>query len=115
MASGAAGKVTVTTPGTAVQASKNLPNAPIRVGCQRVLFQALAGNAGSVYIEQGTGSNDRTNLTRTLAVLPKPAATGELPSFELSVPSGANGFNLCDYYIDADNGGDGVLISYVQG
>jgi hypothetical protein len=117
MASKPFGKVVVASAGTPVQASINAADqaAPLRIGCQSISFQALPGNAGLVYIQQATG-DDRATLVNTLAILPKPssATTGPFASYTISIPLAAAGFNLADYYINADNAGDGVLISVTQ-
>lgn len=115
----ALGKITVTTPGTAVPITGNLANHAdpgFRVAAQSIVFEVLPGNTGLVYIQQGGGADDRTNLTRTLAILPAPASAtqGPFASYTISLPVAPAGFNAADYYIDAANANQGVLVSIIQ-
>ncbi len=81
---------------------------------QSVLIEALPGNAGLVYVfAQADGSNHRSDLVGCAAILPKPtsATTGPFPSVSYGIPGAPASINLNNLWIDADNGGDGVVVS----
>ena len=108
------GKLTVTTPGTLVRATRDIVNNTLglrndvtKFSCHAVLFQALSTNVGLVYI--GGSALVRASLANCGHVLAVPT-TNILPSFGISLTNAPAGVNLSDLYIDADNANDGVLI-----
>lgn len=109
------GYVSVAAAGTPVRATNNETDPAARIGAQAVLFQALPANAGPIYI--GLAGMDKTTGVGVLAILPGPTdpATGPFPSFSPAQPLSAAAFNMADFYVDADNNDDGVVISYTQG
>lgn len=110
------GKIAVVTPGTLVRVTDTVAsvdtgghlNTPTRFTCQAALFQALQENVGRVYI--GMANMNRTTRANTAAVLAIPATTS-LPSFGISILGAPAGVDLSELFIDADNAGDGVLLT----
>ena len=102
------GKVTVTTPGTPVRATSNQGTPGAQVSCQAIAFQALSANTGKIYI--GSSTMNKSTLAGVYFVLAVPT-TNIVPSFSASQLSVA-GLNAADFYLDADNGTEGVIISY---
>lgn len=74
------------------------------------LVQAVPGNTGRTYV--GTAGLNKSTLAHVLAVLPIPTAN-LIPTFSTSVTAAANALSLSDLWIDADIGGEGVLVSAV--
>lgn len=111
------GYVTVTAAGTPVRATVNQPDPALRIGAQAVLFQALPGNAGIVYVGLGGTTMDPTTGTGIVGIVPAPAdpTSGPFPSVVISIPVMAAGLNVADFYLDASGNGNGVLVSYTQG
>lgn len=109
------GYVTVGTPGTPVRATVHQTDPTARVGAQALLFQALHGNTGRVYI--GLSGMDKTAGTGVLAVLPAPSdpTSGPFASFSPSQPLQFAGLNVADFYIDADVGTNGVVVAATEG
>jgi hypothetical protein len=106
------GKVTVTNAGTPVQATQNQTNPAARFPCQSVVFEVWPANLGKIYI------CDRANAVKAtgvgvLAILAAPSANN-YPSAGVGVPSAPAALNAGDLWIDADNSGEGVLVSAVR-
>ncbi len=97
-------------PGTLVQATVNNASATKREPFQSIMFQALPGNAGVVYI--GSSGLVRATGVEQYAFLPKPASavTGPFTSAQFSYPDAPASFDANDYYIDADNADEGVIV-----
>ena len=109
------GYVTVPTPGTPVQATSNFPNEALRLAAQAIVFQALPGNAGLIYI--GAKNMDKTTGANVYGIIPAPtdATNGPFPSWSASVPVVAAGLSASEFYIDAGSANDGVVISITAG
>ena len=109
----ALGSVAVVTPGTPVQVTKNLTNPTFRSGCQAILFQVLKGNVGVVYV--GKKGMVRATGVGVQLQLPAPisSVTGPFTSGSIGIPLAAAGLDASSYFVDADNGGDGVLVTLV--
>lgn len=86
------------------------PGHPGLTSVHAIMIEALAGNAGRVYI--GVLGLDKSSLANCLVVLPIPTAN-MLPTFSISLTTAANALSLSDLWIDADTPGDGVLVSAV--
>jgi hypothetical protein len=103
------GKVTVTTPGTTVQLSAT------SINVNAIYFQALSGNTKYLYV--GTKTMVRATLAGVYRQIPAPtAATGltiALPFWDLVSSVFTGPFDLSQIYLDADNGTEGLLVSYV--
>ena len=104
------GFVAVASAGTPVQATANVsasalpPQAQSQyLGCS-ILFQAKPSNTGKIYILDKGGS--KSSGTGLLAIL-----TSSTSSFIISTPQAPGGLNAADYWIDADNSNDAVLVS----
>ena len=117
------GKVTVAVAGVPARATANLSAAQQAKSnpLQSVQFQALPANTGKVYIyavgPNFTATDDRTNLTRCIALLPAPSnsTTGPFPSASFSLPNVPAGIDLSDLWIDVDVNGNGVVIAGTVG
>lgn len=114
------GKVSVASAGTPVRATSNLEAPTARKWLQSVMFQALPGNAGRVYIYHSriTPGDDRSNLTKAIAILPHPtsATDGPFPSASFSQPGAVVAVDLAQIWIDCDNGNtDGVIVMGTTG
>jgi hypothetical protein len=99
------GKVTVPTPGSPVRATINRPNPDENFYVHGYVIQRLKDNKGDVYVSLSP-TDDRDSLSRILGVL----HSGQ-GSFGASISMEANGLNMADMYIDADNANDGVTIA----
>lgn len=86
------------------------PGSPGLSTVHAFMIEALSSNIGKVYV--GTSDLNKGTLAGVLVVLPVPTANF-LPTFSVSVTSAANALSLSDLWIDADNAGEGVLISVV--
>lgn len=98
------GKITVSSAGTPVQATGT--STPVH----SYLVQALSTNTGKIYI--GNSTMSKTTLVGVFAVL-APPSTNLIPSFASAVSTIAARFDLSQVWVDADNSGEGVLISGV--
>jgi hypothetical protein len=97
------------TPGTPVRATQNIIAAPdSRLAVHGVMFQALPTNTGRVYI--GTQTLNRFAFTGLYAILAVPAGSA-LPTFSTALTLAPNAINVADFWVDVDNGGDGVLVT----
>lgn len=76
--------------------------------CHALIVQVLPGNAGKIYI--GLQGLDRTSLAQVLAILPIPTVN-LLPTFSIALTVAGNAINVKNLFIDADNDGEGVLLS----
>jgi hypothetical protein len=102
----ALGKLTVLTPGFPKRVVA--PPAMNPPSCHAVIIEALKGNTGCVYI--GLEGLNRTTLEQVLIVLPIPTAN-LIPTFSIALTVAGNAVNLGNLFVDADVGGEGVLIS----
>ena len=103
------GKVTVTTAGTPVRATSTQSVPGTQISCQSIAFQALSSNTGKIYI--GTSSSmSKSTYAGVVAVLAVPA-TNIIPGYNASQLSVA-GLNVADFFLDSDNNGEGVIVSY---
>ncbi len=98
------GAVTIVTPGTHVNITKNvLPlTSATQYSTQSILIQALSNgthtNTGRVFVYDKSGTR--------VATLPIPTATS-VPSYSITVP-GTLALDPADFSIDADYAGDGA-------
>lgn len=112
MAMHSLGKVTVVTPGTPVQATVNQSSPNTRIPAYSIMFQALPGNVGSVYV--GLIGLNKSTLAQVVAIIAVPT-TNSSPAFTVTITYAPGGLNVADFYIDANNAQDGVLVSLVAG
>lgn len=104
------GKVTVSSPGTPVQATVNLSRPTERLAVNAYMCQALPSNTGKVYV--GNKAMNKTTLVGVTAILAVPTSN-TIPSFSVSASPVPIGFDMTFVYIDADNTGDGCIVSAV--
>lgn len=101
------GKVTVTTAGTPVRATSTSTPA------QSIMIQAFPTNVGLAYV--GLSGMNKATGAGVLAIIGKPSADEvSVPSVSASIPLAPAGLNVADLYIDADDNGAGVIISYTE-
>jgi hypothetical protein len=110
----AIGAVKCVTPGTPVSVVGGLAGPPSRVPAQAIAFQALPTNVGIVYI--GKVNLIRATYVGVEFVLPAPGSniTGPFITATVALPNVPSGLNVAEYFIDANNSGDGVLVSYTN-
>lgn len=108
------GRTLVGTPGIPVQVSVPPgvagPGNPGLSTVHAFIVSALPSNTGKVYV--GTLGLDKNTYAGLLVVLAVPTVN-LIPTFSVSLTAAANALSLSDLYIDADVGGEGVLISAV--
>lgn len=105
------GKVTVTSAGTPVRLTTNESTPSARLGCHAFMVESLSTNTGKIFI--GTSGMNKTTLAGVVAILAIPTSN-ILPVFTVGFSGAPNAFNLADYYVDADNSGEAVLVSTLE-
>lgn len=108
------GAVRVPTPGTPVQItapSTGAGNAGNPYNVHGLLFQALPTNTGKIYI--GGGELDSATFDDVAAILPIPT-TNFIPAFSASITIAPNALVMTEFWIDADNAEDGVVVSALR-
>jgi len=97
------GRITVPQAGTPVHVSSK------QLKCHAVMIEALPTNTGKCYI-----GNDKLmkGVSGEFAILAVPTAN-TIPTYNETISSAPDALNLFDYWIDVDNNGEGVLVSYV--
>jgi hypothetical protein len=104
------GKIVVPTPGTPVQFTSNQKNPTVYLVCHAFMAEVLPTNAGKTYI--GIASMNKSTLVGVIAIL-LPASSTVLPTFSATIAYAPNAIELTQLYVDADNSGEGVLISAI--
>jgi len=108
----AIGPIIVAAAGTPVSVFAALPSDEWKTGrtfpLHGILFQALQTNVGRVYI--GNAAMDKTTLVGVYAVLPIPT-DNLLPTFSAALTWSPNALRLEDFYVDADDAGEGCLVT----
>lgn len=106
---GTLGAITVPSAGT-----------PVRIwngehkGIHAILFQALGGNTGKVYI--GNRGLNKTTLVGCYGVITIPQSGQPLPHWSAAYTPAPNGLDaLENFTVDADQNNDGVLVTFIQG
>jgi hypothetical protein len=108
------GRITVAVPDTAVQATVNEPAQADRFSVHSVMFERDDPNdTGLVYIGTSAAMN-RTTLVGVIAILAVPT-TNFLPVFTATITHMPDGVNVNEFWVDADEAGDSVLISGIEG
>jgi hypothetical protein len=104
--------VTVATPGTPVQVQAS------HLAAQAALFQALPNNTARVVI--GSDNTVRANASNVnpsgtvLAILGAPATTvATPPSATGGNPTSPGAVDMQNFWVDATNTGEGVIVSYL--
>lgn len=107
------GLVITPTPGTPVRATANATDPTKRQPAQSIKFSARKGNTGLVFI--GLKGMSKSTGANIVAIVGIPAATGDWPDVDISMPVIPNGLDASVFYVDADQANDGVYISFTQG
>lgn len=111
---GCKGAVIVPTPGTPVQVTAPATgsgNGGNPYAIHGVMFQALPTNTGKVFV--GIAGLNATTYANVAAILPIPT-TNFLPVFSTSITIAPNALILTEFWIDADNADEGVLVTWVR-
>jgi hypothetical protein len=110
------GYVPVPVPGTPVRATTNESTPTKRIGCQTLFFEQLEANDGKIYV------CDRSDAVKAsgvgiLAVIPAPTLVAgvavTLPYLSATIPTSPSGMDAARFWVDADNPGEGCLVSYI--
>ena len=101
----ALGKISPPAPGTPIQVITDQT-----VGCVRITFCPVS-TTGKIYI--GVKGLNKTTLVGCMKAINPTPVSGILDQFEIYVDSG-NMLHPSDYFVDSDNAGEGVLVSYYQ-
>ena len=99
------GRVNVATPGTPVPLSTE----PAAIA-SKLFFQVIPGLTGKTYI--GGPAMAKASLAGVARVLWPNSSGGFSETFEIEAQDGENSIHLMDYAIDADVGGEGLLVTY---
>ena len=99
------GRVNVATPGTPVSLTGNTS-----ITANKLFFQVIPGLTGKTYI--GTKSLTKSTLAGVARILWPNSAGGFSETFSVESQDGVNSIRVCDYSIDADVAGEGLLVSY---
>ncbi len=107
------GRVTVVTSGIPVRATFNETVADTRYPIHAMLFQRdVNTETGNVYILENENAVIATRVG-VIAVLAIPTVN-ILPSFSATITLAAAGLDLRNYFIDADNDGEGCVVSAIR-
>ena len=82
------------------------------MGAHAIRIQAWHANLGKVFI--GLSGMNKATGAGVIALLPAPSAA-VLPAYEAVIVNAAAAFNLADIWLDVDTGGEGVVVSYLEG
>ncbi len=93
------GRIAVPAPGTPVALSTN-----VRTQAARLLVQTAPLNAGKTYF--GVKGMNKTTLAGVSRIL------APIDIYEVTTEDGMDGIALAQLAIDADNVGEGLLVSY---
>ncbi len=106
------GPIILGSPPTPIQAIINLANITSSRPqlCHGIMFEVLPTNVGRVYI--GAPTMDRTTFTDLFAILAIPT-DNFLPTFSTALTIAPNALCVNDFWVDADEGGDGVIVTFL--
>ena len=99
------GRVSVPAPGTPVPLSTDET-----VTASKLFFQVIPGLTGKTYA--GVPTMTRATLTGVARVLWPNATGGFSETFYIESQDGENSIHLANYAVDADNAGEGLLVTY---
>lgn len=105
MALRALGKVTVTTAGTPVRVTATATR------CQSIAVQAWPANAGKIWVGTSASMN-KTTGEGILAIIAIPDAV--IPAASFSIPLSPAGLDASSLWIDADNNGEGCIVTIAE-
>lgn len=98
------GKIAPTAGGTPVRCTTDET-----IRASEIIVSQIAGTTGKTCF--GRQGLNRTTLAGVIKQFIAPGASGFLDTLE--VEADGNGLRLSDYWVDADNNNEGVLIAYV--
>lgn len=101
------GRVVVAAAGTPVQ----LTTQQLGTRVQRVRIQAEHDNTGRIYV--GLAGMVVATGVNVLGVVGIPAASGEIPAFDIGAAGLPTGVSLSDLWLDASVSGDGAYVCWV--
>ncbi len=100
------GKVAPATAGTPKQITTDTT-----IKANRIVFAQIPATTGKAFV--GVSGLNRSTLAGALRAFLPPGASGFTDDFEVEAESG-NALTVADYYVDADNNNEGVIVSYYQ-
>jgi hypothetical protein len=100
------GKIAVPTPGTPVRVSTNTD---LRV--KRMRFAVVIGETGRVFLGV-TGMNKSNGTGVVKEFWPTGAGGGVADAFEIWAVDERHPLAPADYYVDANNAGEGLIVAY---
>ncbi len=101
-------KIVVVAAGTPVRVTSQEADPSAYYPIHGILIQALPDNVGKTYI--GVSTMNRVARTDLLGILATPTANS-IPTYSAALTLSPNAIQLKDFYIDADNANDGVIVS----
>jgi len=106
MQAGSFGKIAVSTPGTPVRVTTNTD-----LRASRLRFAAVIGETGRVFLGvAGMNKADGTGVIKEF--WPTGAGGGIADAFEVWATDDRHLLSPADYYVDANNGGEGLIVAY---
>jgi hypothetical protein len=99
------GRVNVPVAGTPVPLTTNPA-----ITASKLFVQAIPGLTGKTYL--GSPTMAKATLAGVTRILWPNTTSGPVESFFLESQDGENSIRLKDYAIDADNAGEGLLVTY---
>lgn len=100
------GKIAVPTPGTPVRVTDDTT-----IRAARIRFATVIGEAGRTFVGV-EGMNKASGAGVVKEFWPTGAGGAIADELTLEAPSGAHPLRLADYYVDANTGGEGLIVSY---
>ena len=106
MQAGSFGKIAVPTPGTPVRVTTNTD-----LRASRLRFAAVIGETGRVFLGiAGMNKADGTGVIKEF--WPTGAGGGIADALEVWATDDRHLLSPSDYYVDANNGGEGLIVAY---
>lgn len=99
------GKIAPSTAGTPVRIT-----ADESLRAHRLIISQIAGTTGKVVA--GLSGLNRTTLASAVKQFLPPGANGGTDVFILESPGVTNQIRVSDFWVDADNNSEGVIVSY---
>src|SRR5262245_17048675 len=117
--------VDVPAAGTPVRLTSKRSDPTARLVAHTIFIQQVQTNIGKLYLCGPTtdptssgGTASKTTGSGILAIIPAPTLAGgvatTLPYIAFTLPYAPGGFNVADYYLDADNSGEKALVSFIK-
>lgn len=109
------GKITIPAAGTPVQVV-DAAGVDSRL-VHAIYIEAWPANTGLVWIGNAETLNKTTGagVIKILGIPPGDDVAGALPDFAVTLSQAPNGLSLGELWLDADDSGDAVIVSYLEG